>query len=761
MATAKSELQLIISARDDASKKIKNLGGTVGTTQKQFAGIKIAAGIAAGAILAFAKSSINAAAAQQKEEARLAAALANVKNARKEDFYALTEQASALQQVTAYADEQIISAQSMLATFQLNGDAIKELTPRILDMGAAIEKNTGQQVDLQQIAIAVGKGMTGMAGILTRYGVTMSDTQKKQLDMAKGMDKVAKLTEILDENFHDIAEGTAKTFSGRLSILKNNIDEVKEGIGFQLLPTLELLIGSLNTNAKGLQENVNDSNTLGRAFYSLANIAKGLVYGILAIGEGLVNLSMISYKTAQSFYAMGKDLLNVFRNIKEAGVIVFTAVGKAIRGDFVGAGRDFLKLMPETLGAINSFAVQMEVNAGMVNKFWNEAVNAFNEAWTQEGFVPVQRDLSDLIGGNNSFSELGDEMEETGGKGKEAMKETAEAIQENNERLQDFITSAETLKEKQAEIWSSLEEKLDKFKDKLKEAKNSFKESFQGIVDELREVRENFKQAADDIYKNFDESFRNLARTYDQKIAKEIIDAEENKTKAQIELNEELSKAEEDRNEEKIKQLQTTINEESGFLENHKQDYIDYEEAIAEERKIRSMDAVELLKYQFQQEKIELQKDRDEKLEILKQETSDKQQELLEQLKIVQEIYDKIQETIHEKMHKARVKARNALNKILDDTKEIVDLMKKEFKEIPDEIEEAFDEIIKKIKNKKKEISGIAVEKETINKDKNSGGGISVSFNNVNVRSENDLNTIVDTVKRTLSRDLIKQQLGT
>ena len=40
-------------------------------------------------------------------------------------------------------------------------------------------------------------------------------------------------------------------------------------------------------------------------------------------------------------------------------------------------------------------------------------------------------------------------------------------------------------------------------------------------------------------------------------------------------------------------------------------------------------------------------------------------------------------------------------------------------------------------------------------------GGISVNFNNVSVRNDNDLSVIVNTVKRTLNKDLVNQQLGT
>ena len=67
----------------------------------------------------------------------------------------LKQLASSLQQTTTFGDEAIISAQSLLATFQLNEDTIARLTPRLLDMSAAMG------TDLRSSAILLGKAFIG------------------------------------------------------------------------------------------------------------------------------------------------------------------------------------------------------------------------------------------------------------------------------------------------------------------------------------------------------------------------------------------------------------------------------------------------------------------------------------------------------------------------------------------------------------------------------------------------------------------------
>lgn len=185
---------------------------------------------------------------------------------------ALREQAHALQQVTTFGDERIISAQAMLSTFALEADAIAKVTPRLLDMAAASEKATGSQVDLEQIAIAIGKSLTIGVGSLTRYGVVISDNAKKQFELASESEKLNIILGELDKNFRGVAEAVGETDAAELDKLANAFGDLKEKGGGVALG----IINPMARELRGLVEAISDlENTT--AFKGLTAIHENIV----------------------------------------------------------------------------------------------------------------------------------------------------------------------------------------------------------------------------------------------------------------------------------------------------------------------------------------------------------------------------------------------------------------------------------------------------------------------------------------------------
>jgi hypothetical protein len=168
---------------------------------------------------------VRASNAQEMALARLRAGLANVKTAGTDAYGTLVAQAVGLQrELGLFGDEQIESAQAMLSTFQLNEKQIAALIPRILDMAAATEKSTGQQQDLEQIAIAVGKATAGQTGILARYGVVLDEAAIKA-------DGFTGILTSLDMNFKGMAKSVSETGAGPLRAVARLFDDLKETFG--------------------------------------------------------------------------------------------------------------------------------------------------------------------------------------------------------------------------------------------------------------------------------------------------------------------------------------------------------------------------------------------------------------------------------------------------------------------------------------------------------------------------------------------------
>ena len=191
---AERKATLLIQLKDNASKGL-------GKIKQGFSFLKshiVAVGAALAAIGGTIYKSIKAWGIQQEAVAKLNTALSNVPGTTAGASERLQELAANLQKVTTFGDETIISMQALLANFGLNEDAIKKLTPRILDLSAA----TG--VDLKMAAMAIGRTLkTETIGTLTRYGIAVDEAEFKS-------DSLGTVLKALDNQFG----GTAKAIAG-------------------------------------------------------------------------------------------------------------------------------------------------------------------------------------------------------------------------------------------------------------------------------------------------------------------------------------------------------------------------------------------------------------------------------------------------------------------------------------------------------------------------------------------------------------------
>lgn len=127
------------------------------------------------------------------------------------------------------------AAQAQLGTFALTADQVKTLTPALADM---IANNKGYNATAQdgvQIANLLGKVMTGNATALSKYGVTMTDAQKKILQEGSASEKAAMAAQVLEANFGGINKALAQTPQGKMTILQHEIAGLKTSVGNDLI----------------------------------------------------------------------------------------------------------------------------------------------------------------------------------------------------------------------------------------------------------------------------------------------------------------------------------------------------------------------------------------------------------------------------------------------------------------------------------------------------------------------------------------------
>ena len=230
-----NKLEILVTAKDAASDVIQGVGKSFGHlsdaamtgSKAMLAGVTVAAA----GVVAFGKVSVDAYNGAAEASAKLATNLLNVKGNTQANVDQLEQLASKLQSVGVIEDDVIKAGMSQLATFNLQSSTIATLTPKIADMVAQMKGHNATAEDMVAVNNLVGKVMTGNVGALSRYGVTLSDTQAELIKNGSETQKAAVLNEVLAQNYGKVNEELRKTPQGMFTGIKNDLGDLQEGVG--------------------------------------------------------------------------------------------------------------------------------------------------------------------------------------------------------------------------------------------------------------------------------------------------------------------------------------------------------------------------------------------------------------------------------------------------------------------------------------------------------------------------------------------------
>ena len=209
----------LINVKEKGAKKAsKNIGGL----NTSLGGLASKAALAAGAffgagmLLSGMKRAIDLAGEQEKAEKTLETALGRRSQG-------LLDQARALQQVTTFGDEAIISAQALIGAFVNDEVQIKLANAATLDLAAA------KGMDLTVAADLVSKTLGSSTNAMSRYGIQVTGA-------VGSTERLESLTNNLANVFGGQASAQAETMSGKLAQMTNALGDAGEAFGRLLFP---------------------------------------------------------------------------------------------------------------------------------------------------------------------------------------------------------------------------------------------------------------------------------------------------------------------------------------------------------------------------------------------------------------------------------------------------------------------------------------------------------------------------------------------
>ena len=195
------------------------------------AGLAFAAAAGAAAIYAgkLAIDGVKAAIEDEAAQVRLANSLKNATGATNDQIKAIEENVLKMSLASGVSDEKLRPALSRLALSTNDAKKAQDLLTLALDISQATGK------DLEGVANALGKAYDGNNAALGKLGVGLSATELKAMSFTETQSKLSDL-------FGGAADANAKTFAGRMEILKVTFDEAKESVGAKLLPIIQDLV---------------------------------------------------------------------------------------------------------------------------------------------------------------------------------------------------------------------------------------------------------------------------------------------------------------------------------------------------------------------------------------------------------------------------------------------------------------------------------------------------------------------------------------
>lgn len=493
---AEAQASLVLRLKDLISKELSIVGSKVEELGKKLEKSKFIFAGVFGSIVAGVGLSVKAFAEEEIAIATLTQALKNQGDARQSTVEDLKSFAGELQKVTNFADDQILSTQSLLVTYGATGEQLKKMTKATLDLAAA------KNIDLRSAADLLGKAFAGETSMLSRYGIIVDENLTKSEKFAEAMRKI-------NETMGGAAMAQAQTFTGAMARLKNIFGDFMETIGARFAPMLTAVadgLGELIGKFSGLSEDTKDmifsfvtfTAVLTGLLTGLAGLmfilpALGAAFGVIASPIGLAAAAVAGLVT----WLVGgkKEMAELAKGGMKAALEVGQAFSKLLEGDFTGA---FEKMKDVARKAWEGIRDIISGNAASIEERIREKTERINQLEQEEADFKATLEAQKLAGASLSYK---------------IQEETAqihfEKEQELN-RLREELRGLQTQQDTQREQQKSVEEDaaLAARKTKLKQEHTENIKAFDEKMQKLFERDQSWKKVLSKMQQVADEETR-------------------------------------------------------------------------------------------------------------------------------------------------------------------------------------------------------------------------------------------------------------
>lgn len=328
-------------------------------------------------IIDFGKASIEAAAADEEAQSKLAQTLQNVTGATEAQIAASEDFIGNLSKQAAIADDDLRPAYDRL----VRGFGNAEDAQKALALATDVSAGTGK--DLSAVTEAMGKAAQGNTGALKKMGIAVenADGSAKSLDQVMG-DMAA--------TFSGQAAVAADSTAGRVRNASIQFGEFQESIGSRLLPVVGALAGFFTSTLLPALDSLITTVSESEAFATFSAFISGtLVPALQSAGEWFTNI--VSPAVAEFFTT---TLVPALQSAADwIGRVAAPAVAEFFTGTLVPA----LQSAADWIGRVAAPAV--------ADFFTNSLIPALQDTahWISDTLVPALQEAKDAVAESGAF----------------------------------------------------------------------------------------------------------------------------------------------------------------------------------------------------------------------------------------------------------------------------------------------------------------------------------------------------------------------
>lgn len=369
------------------------------------------------------KGLTDAYAVQEVAETKLATVMQQRMGATEAEIQSIKELASAQQKLGVIGDEVQLSGAQQIATFLTEKESLEILLPAMNNLLAQQKGLNATTQDAVTVGNLMGKVMQGQTSALTRVGITFSEAEEKVLKYGNEQARAAMLAQVITNNVGAMNAELAKTDSGQMKQLENNLGDLKEKLGgiAKIILPITTLASNFTIAALGLLKLATGIKTT-IAFVSNLHLKQKLLNVAMIIGAGNT--------------AKGAQAMRIYSSAAKGSAAATKAFGVALKGMLISSGVGIaIAALGGLLSALSSKSEEAEERARELAEAEAEARKA-HEEW-KRSLTDVSQAVGDAVAKEVSALE---ELYRVAKDDTKSRKERAAAIQELKKQWPDYFS---------------------------------------------------------------------------------------------------------------------------------------------------------------------------------------------------------------------------------------------------------------------------------------------------------------------------------